>query len=62
MKSSSLTEVKEYVKKLKEHVDAGIPKGRLLNKYQKKNILIVQAEQVRVLNAVLKKITAVENK
>lgn len=62
MKSTSLSEVKEFVEAYIENVDVGLPTGKLLNKYQQKNILNLQKAKKEVLMKVLSRINYVENR
>ena len=62
MKSNQLTEVKDYTNKLIKKVNVGVPKGKLMNKAQQKNLLDKQKYCTEALLLVIDKINKVENR
>lgn len=62
MKSTSLSEVKTYTTTLKTKIDVGVPKGKLMNKAQQKNLINQQKAACTALDMVIAKIESVENR
>jgi len=61
MKTTSLSEVKEYVKKLYEKIPSEIPKDKSLTPYKRKHVSISRTKQKMLLDMILEKIELVEN-
>jgi hypothetical protein len=62
MKSVGLGEIKQFVMKTIESIDTEPPKGKLMNKAQKKNYTNIQKARIETLVPIIAKINQIESR